>query len=170
MLMKHQVVRLLLSVLTGTLPIISVAQKPCTNATLSGNYAFRISGELFTPAGIVYRDGVAMAHFDGMHTLTQVDYVLANGVPVPGPADPYGFHNHESGSYSVNPDCTGAAVIHFSIPPGGTSGAVIQLAFVVADHGRELHTIVTSVIPPNSTVPVPANIHSDATKVSGDDD
>lgn len=170
--MRRPAFRLLLLLVAGALPLISAGQRTqhCTNATLNGDFAFRISGQVFTPAGIVYRDGVAMANFNGVDTITQVDYVLANGVPVPGPANSYGFHNHESGSYSVNPDCTGAAVIHFPIPPGGTSGAVIQLAFVVADHGRELHTIVTSLTPPNTMVPVPANIHSDATKVSGDDD
>ena len=170
--MRRLAFRLLLLLVAGALPLISAGEgaQPCTNATVSGDYAFRISGEVFTPAGIVYRDGVAMAHFDGEHTLSQVDYVLANGVPVPGPADPYGFHNHEMGSYSVNPDCTGAAVIKFPTPPGGISGAVIQLAFVIADRGRQLHTIVTSLTPPNSAVPVPANIHSDATKVNGDDD
>ena len=54
----------------------------CSSATIAGDYAFRVSGAVFTPAGIVNRDGVALTHFDGNHGLTQNDYVLANGVPV----------------------------------------------------------------------------------------
>ena len=138
----------------------------CWNGTLSGSYAFRVSGEVFTPGGVVNRDGVAMTHFDGSGGLTQVDWVVANGVPVPGPQNKYGFHDMETGSYTVNPDCTGNAQINFPIPPHGTSGAVIQLMFVIGDGGRTQHTIVSSLTPPNSTTPVPANIHSDAVKVS----
>ncbi len=138
----------------------------CSNQTLSGEYAFRISGEVFSPAGVVNRDGVAMTYFDGKGALTQVDWVVANGVPVPGPQNQYGFHDMETGSYTVNPDCTGQAQINFPIPPHGTSGAVIQLKFVIGDGGRTLHTIVSTLTPPNTKTPVPANIHSDAVKVS----
>lgn len=140
----------------------------CGNQTLHGSYAFRVSGEVFTPGGVVNRDGVAMTHFDGNGNLTQVDWVVANGVPVPGPHNQYGFHDMETGTYTVNPDCTGNAQINFPIPPNGTSGAVIDLMFVIGDAGRTLHTIVSSLTPPNTTIPVPANIHSDAVRVSGD--
>lgn len=89
----------------------------CSNRTLSGSYAFRVSGEVFTPNGIVNRDGVAMTHFDGEGGLTQVDWVVANGAVVPGPPNQYGFHDMETGSYTVNPDCTGEAEIDFPMPP-----------------------------------------------------
>jgi hypothetical protein len=42
---------------------------------------------------------------------------------------------------------------------------VIKLFLVISDDGRQLNTIVTSITPPNTTTAVPANIHSDATKV-----
>jgi hypothetical protein len=138
---------------------------PCSNATIKGDYAFRVSGEVFTAAGLVYRDGIALTHFDGDHSLTQNDYVLANGVPVPGPTASNGFHTDETGTYSVNEDCTGEAEIDFPTPPAGTSGAVIKLFFVISEDGRQLNTIVTSLTPPNSTQAVPANIHSDAVRV-----
>jgi hypothetical protein len=138
---------------------------PCSNATIKGDYAFRVSGEVFTAAGLVYRDGIALTHFDGDHSLSQNDYVLANGVPVPGPTASNGFHTDETGTYSVNEDCTGEAEIDFPTPPAGTSGAVIKLFFVISEDGRQLNTIVTSLTPPNSTQAVPANIHSDAVRV-----
>jgi hypothetical protein len=140
----------------------------CSNSTLSGEYAFRVSGEIFVPNSntvAAYRDGVAMAWFNGQGGLSQVDWVMSNGAPVSGPPNQYGFHDMETGSYTVNPDCTGEATIHFPIPPHGTSGAVIQLMFVIGDGGRTLHTIVSSLTPPNTTTSVPANIHSDAVKV-----
>ena len=87
-----------------------------SSATIKGDYAFRVSGEVFTGAGIVYRDGIALTHFDGDHSLTQNDYVLANGVPVPGPRASNGFYSDEAGAYSVNDDCTGEAEIDFPAP------------------------------------------------------
>jgi hypothetical protein len=140
----------------------------CSDATLEGAYAFRISGEIFVPGTntiAVYRDGVAMTTFDGIGGLTQVDWLVGNGVSDPPPTP--GFHDNENGSYTVNADCTGHAEIDFPIPLGGTSGAVIKLKFVLGDHGRVIHTIVTSLRPPNTPpgTSVPANIHSDAEKL-----
>jgi hypothetical protein len=140
----------------------------CSNATLIGDYAFRVSGEIFVPGSntiAVYRDGVAMTTFDGIGGLTQVDWLVGNGVSDPPPTP--GFHDNENGSYTVNADCTGHAEIDFPRPPGGTSGAVITLKFVLGDHGRVIHTIVTSLRPPNTPpgTSVPANLHSDAEKL-----
>ena len=166
--MKRASIELIATVAVALLLICAQAQADdsvCSNQTLHGNYAFRISGEAFTPAGIVSRDGVAMTYFDGNSGLKQVDYVMANGAVVPGPPNQYAFHDMEQGSYTVNPDCTGNAQINFPTPPHGTSGAVITLMFVIGDGGRTIHAIVSSLTPPNTTTPVPANIHSDAVKV-----
>jgi hypothetical protein len=153
--------------ITAGLGVVSSAQDShhCSSATIKGDYAFRVSGEVFTAAGIVYRDGIALTHFDGDRSLTQNDYVLANGVPVSGPTASNGFHTDETGTYSVNEDCTGEAEIDFPTPPGGTSGAVVKFFFIISDDGRTLNTIVTSLTPPNSAEAVPANIHSDAVRV-----
>lgn len=139
----------------------------CTNASLFGDYAFRVDGQLLPPgAPPVAREGVAMTHFDGAGGLTQVDFVMSNGAPLAGPADPTtGFHIDERGSYKVNPDCTGSAVIHFPAPLGVASGAEIDLMFVLGDHGRVIHTIVSRTLPPGSTTPIPVSIHSDGVKM-----
>jgi hypothetical protein len=145
---------------------ITTMSQVCSNATLIGKYAFRVSGETFVPGSNTiakYTDGVAITHFDGMGGLTQEDWIVRNGVSDPPPTA--GFHGNEHGTYTVNADCTGHAEIDFPIPPGGTSGAVVTLKFVLADSGRVIHTIVTSSTPPNTTVAVPANIHSDAEKL-----
>lgn len=89
----------------------------CSNATISGDYAFRISGEIFVPdtsttpptpttAVLAYRDGVAMTHFNGNGKLTQVDFVMANGetpsqqTPPPDPKniDPKQGSRRENGA------------------------------------------------------------------------
>ena len=167
--MNFKICTLLIAALS--MPVGAFAQASdndgCTDRTLAGDYAFRVSGQLL-PLGAtpVIRDGVAITHFDGEGGLTQVDFVMSNGSPMPGPADPRtGFHVGEHGWYKVFPDCTGRAEIRFPIPPGLESGAVIDLMFVLADHGRIIHTIVTSAVPPGSKTPIPASIHSDAEKL-----
>jgi hypothetical protein len=139
----------------------------CSNATLKGDYAFRVSGEILTEAGAIVelRDGVAMTHFDGNGGLTQVDFVVANPAPAspPPPTDPVtGFHTEETGTYEVFSDCTGKFTIDMPPHPGG---AVIKAMFVVGDHGRTIHKIVSSLTPPGASEPVPVAIHSDAEKV-----
>lgn len=161
----------MLLVLACTLPAGARAQSGdydgCTNATLFGDYAFRVDGQLLPEGGPpIARQGVAMTRFDGSGGLTQVDFVMSNGVPLAGPADPVtGFHIHEQGTYTVNPDCTGSAVIHFPAPPGVASGAEIDLMFVLGDHGRVIHTIVSRALPPGSTTPMPVSIHSDGVRM-----
>ena len=139
----------------------------CSNATLNGAYAFRISGQVLPPGGApIQREGVAVTQFDGAGKLTQVDFIMANGNPTSGPTDPVtGFHAGETGWYKVNSDCTGSAEIDFPAPPGASSGAMINLKLVVSNHGRTIHTIVSRLLPPGSATPVPASIHSDAEKL-----
>ncbi len=142
----------------------------CSLATLNGDYAIRISGQVFNSNGsITQRDGIVMQHFDGAGGITQQDFVLGNGVPVPGPVDPSTlFHTGEGGSYVINPDCTGNATVNFPAPPGET-GAKIQVLFVLSNHGRTIHQIVTGLFPPTPTditaVALPANIHADGEKL-----
>jgi hypothetical protein len=138
----------------------------CTTNTLYGEYAFRISGQIYGPTGAVVqqRDGVALTHFDGAGHLTQVDWVMSNGFPLAGPTDKAGFHTSETGTYTIFPDCIGTAKIDFPAPPGST-GAVINLMLVLSNHGRTIHTIVSQLIPPGSTTAVPVSIHSDGEKL-----
>jgi hypothetical protein len=139
----------------------------CSNWTLRGDYAFTISGTIYVSnpdktVTMVRRDGIAMTHFDGQGGLQQVDYALGNGVPQ-GPVD--AFRQDETGHYTVNPDCTGTAEIRFPAPPGAASGAVIDLIFVLSHGGDAIHTVVTKLLSPGATAPVPASIHSDGYKL-----
>lgn len=150
-------------------------QDGCKNATLSGDYAFTVSGQILIPNGpTIQREGIAMTHFDGKGGLTQVDFVLSspNAAPPPGPSpvDPLtGFHNEETGSYTVNSDCSGHFEIDFPsiTTPNGqlVKGAVILAMFVLSNHGKDIHTIVTSITPPGAPGPVPALIRSEGHKL-----
>jgi hypothetical protein len=148
----------------------------CSNATLKGDYAVTISGQIFLPNGTtVQREGVAMAHYDGAGGFTQEDLVFSspNAAPPPGvsPTDPInGFHNEEKGTYKVNADCTGTFTINFpelTDPATGkmTPGAIIVASFVLSDHGRAIHAIVTSLTPPGAPKPVPVLIRSESYKL-----
>lgn len=152
--------------LTSGTALAQTVNSGCTTNTLFGEYAFKVSGQIYGPTGAVaqQRDGVAMTYFDGAGHLTQVDWVMSNGFPLPGPTDKAGFHTFETGTYTVFSDCTGTAQINLPAPPGST-GAVISLMFVLSNHGRTMHTIVSQLIPPGSTTPVPVTIHSDGEKL-----
>ena len=159
----------------------------CADATLKGDYAFTISGQIFLPGSpvggvpgspiIVQREGVAMTHFDGAGGLTQVDLVLSspNATPPPpgfaSPRDPVtGFNTEETGTYTVNKDCTGTFAINFPDLVNNSTGAHIKGAiivthFVIAKDGHEIHTVVTSLTPPGAPGPVPVLIRSEGQKL-----
>ncbi|GAP67529.1 hypothetical protein MBSD_n2856 [Mizugakiibacter sediminis] len=108
------------------------------------------------------RDGVAMTHFDGYGHLSQVDFVMANGTPLPGAADTVtGFHINETGTYTVYADCAGRAEIALQTPIGP---AKISLMLVLGHGGRTLHTVVSHLAPPDGSLALPY-IQSDAEKL-----
>src|SRR5882724_11244995 len=104
--------------------------KVCTNHTLDGDYGFALEGEILGP-GLQFR-GVVMQRYDGKGTFTQVDHIVFNGVP---PAEEW---TPGSGTYAVNPNCTGSAVINV---PGNPLSPII-LHFVLVRDGKEIHTVV----------------------------
>jgi hypothetical protein len=150
------------------------AAPACSDTSLQGAYASAVGGQLFHADGSVEtRQGLVMSRFDGHGNFTQTDFVLntLNGwtSPTPGPIDPQtGFQSHESGTYHVNPDCTGSMEIHFAPPPvPGATGAVIKLFLVIGSQDNALRMVVISVIPP-SVIPNDISgftLHSEGSKV-----
>jgi hypothetical protein len=103
----------------------------CSNATIQGTYAFTIHGKIFNLDGsILAVDGLAKTTFDGRGNLTQLDAVAINGNVAPGWAS-------NTGTYSVNPDCTGT----FTVTNG--SQAPVHLQMIVAQSGNTIHDMVT---------------------------
>jgi hypothetical protein len=107
------------------------AEMRCSNRTLHGDYGFDISGTILAGPRAGLLRGVAMTHFDGDGTLSQVDFVTNNGVP--GGPD----WRPATGTYDVNADCTGTAEIVFS-----DGSPALHLWLVVADRGRQIRTVV----------------------------
>jgi hypothetical protein len=102
----------------------------CSNSTIRGSYAFTIHGTIFLPDGsTVLLDGLAKQTFDGNGNFTQVDAVAANGNLPPG-------WRPGSGTYSVNPDCTGTQTI---VIPGNPD---VHVQFIVAQSGNTIHQVV----------------------------
>jgi hypothetical protein len=103
----------------------------CSNQTLNGSYGFAIDGQiLYGPYPGLLR-GVAMTHFDGRGNLGQVDFATLNGIPR------WTGWRPVTGTYQMNPDCTGQAVLN---PSDGSPS--LHLYLVVARHGQEITTVV----------------------------
>jgi hypothetical protein len=110
-------------------PLMSHAST-CSNSTIRGSYAFTIHGTVFVPGGsTVLLDGLAKQTFDGDGNFSQVDAVADNGNLPPG-------WRPGSGTYSVNPDCTGTQTI---VVPGIPD---VHLQFIVAQSGNRIHQVV----------------------------
>lgn len=107
----------------------------CTNRLIAGNFGFTVQGaKLAGPGPIGPQVGVAMTHFDGKGGLTQTDTVTIDGGVV---AD--FTHTPATGTYAVNPNCTGTFTIDF------TDGRPPVVAnFVVVENGNEIDTVVIS--------------------------
>ena len=137
-----------------TLVAASPAQAgACSNASLKGKYGQTISGELLPGPGVVLpQNGVAMTNFDGKGNFTQEDFVVINGSPTSS-----GFETGETGTYTVNSDCTGTATINYP------DGSWIDLELVVVNQGREFRTVVSFLSMGGSAVPV--NIGSSGVRV-----
>jgi hypothetical protein len=111
-------------------PLMSHASA-CSNSTIRGSYAFTIHGTLFLPNGsTLVVDGIDKITFDGKGNFTQVDAVAMNGI-----LDAPGFRPG-TGTYSVNPDCTGTQTI---MVPGLPD---LHLQFIVAQSGNTIHQVV----------------------------
>jgi hypothetical protein len=101
----------------------------CSNRTLNGDYGFTLEGTILGPNTPLR--GLVMQHYDGNGNITQVDHVIDDGMPptqewAPG-----------TGTYTVNPDCTGAGVINSSSGHGP-----LPIHFVVVNNGKQIFQVV----------------------------
>jgi hypothetical protein len=113
--------------------------QPCSNRTLKGDYGFTIEGILGIPGaqlppglGLTLR-GLAMTHYDGRGNFTQMDHIVVAFAPASEDWTP------GSGTYTVNPDCTGTAVLNSTENP-----APLALHFVIVKDGKEIRQVVDS--------------------------
>jgi hypothetical protein len=106
----------------------------CTNETLKGDYGFIITGIRPTGPGApqVAMVGTALTTFHGDGTLDQFDNINVNSPTVPLQPNRVG-----TGTYSLEPDCSGSMKIT-------AGGMTLALSIVVVDHGREVRTAVVT--------------------------
>jgi hypothetical protein len=112
---------LLIVSMSGT----EAAEPSFSNESLQGAYGFSTSGTLFGDPGI----GVGRITFDGQGLCT---LVIRFNIAATGGTEPI---DATSCTYGVQPDGTGTLTV--AIPGLGT----FTIAFVLVDHGKELHTI-----------------------------
>jgi hypothetical protein len=119
-------------------PALAQWENPqCSNKTLFGDFGFTIEGTVLD-ANLPLR-GLALQHYDGRGHISQVDHIVTGGYPPPQE------WTHGTGTYTVNPDCTGSAVIisPSSAPPGSSGPPPpLNIHFVITDHGRLIRQVV----------------------------
>jgi hypothetical protein len=108
----------------------------CSNRTLSGEYGCSTQGVLLNvpdlpPAATFV--GVTTSTFDGKGNLTGTEHVVVNGLPFNA-----GFATN-TGTYSVNPDCTGTAIVNTANSP-----VSLNLFFVIVDNGKEFREVLNT--------------------------
>jgi hypothetical protein len=130
----------------------------CSNATLNGEYAFGVTN-LSIPQVVT-----GIKNFNGNGKFTQRDY-QGDSLRTMGLTD---FSTGETGTYSVNSDCTGTGIINIPVP--GISNGTIWFVFVISDGGRHIHEVVAKLIPPGSPVAVPTQTSADDWKVGSEQD
>ncbi len=106
----------------------------CSVATLVGSYGIESSGSIVAlgPIGPVVEVGIAT--FDGVGNVSQTSTVSLNGTIVPD-------RSSLSGTYQVNPDCTGDLALVLPVGPGVTITSTAH--FVIVDHGKEIRLVNT---------------------------
>jgi hypothetical protein len=115
----------------GIAPTANAYDKGCSNATLKGTYADKDDGFIMNtpPAAPSLFAGVNLDTFDGKGTIRATGFATLDGSGGP---------QTETGTYTVNPDCTGTYEV--TISPGGFT---THASFVIDDDGNELQIIVT---------------------------
>ena len=108
----------------------------CSNRTLSGEYGCSTQGVLLNVPGLPPEAtfvGVTTSTFDGKGSLTGTEHVVVNGSPFNA-----GFGTN-SGTYSVNSDCTGTAIVNTPNSP-----VPLNLFFVIVDDGKEFREVLNT--------------------------
>jgi hypothetical protein len=112
------------------------SNRHCSNRTLSGDYGCSVQGVLLNIPGLPPEAtfvGVTTSHFDGKGNVTGTEHVVVNGLSFnPG-------WDANSGTYSVDPNCTGTAVVNTPNSP-----VPLNLYFVIVDDGKEFRQVLNS--------------------------
>ena len=132
----------------------------CSNATLKGAYAFSVVNIVVAALGpgVV----VGLTTFDGKGGLKQIDYPGNGGTDL-GLDEK--FRTGQTGTYTVNPNCTGFMTVNL-----GAGVGVTENAFVIGNGGRAIRAVIAAFTAPDGTVVTPVQSRIDSWKVASDHD
>ena len=133
----------------------------CSNATLKGDYAFAVLTIVAASPpgpGVV----VGLGTFDGRGGFKQIDYPGNGGTDL-GLDEK--FRTGQTGSYTVNRNCTGVMTINL----GATVG-VTENAFVISNGGSAIRAVIAAFTAPNGALATPLQSRIDFWKVASDRD
>jgi hypothetical protein len=131
--MKHIAAKAVATILLSTLAVMSIAtnaqaQPSCSNATLNGSFGFTNTGTVITPPLGLFA-GVGRQTFDGKGNTEATATVSVNGEI---------YQAGITGTYRVNPDCTGSMTLSIS---AGDQHLINQVDFVIVSGGKEFRAI-----------------------------
>lgn len=113
--------------------------KICSEASLRGRYGFTVSGKRATgPTTTETFIAVGVRTYDGAGGFRDIASFHGEVLPV---RRGIGTDLAVSGTYVVNPDCTGTSILY---PPGIPP---IESDFVIVDHGKSVRGAVISPAP-----------------------
>ena len=133
----------------------------CSNATLKGDYAFSVL-TIVAPAPPGPNVVVGLTTFDGKGGFTQIDYPGNGGTDL---GLDEAFRTGQTGSYTVNPNCTGFMTINL-----GPGVGVTENAFVISNGGRLVHAVIAAFTAPNGALATPLQSRIDFWKVASEQD
>ena len=111
-------------------PLAKAERKECSVATLEGSFVRKDTGFVTAPpANAGPLAGVHLVTFDGSGAFVSAGVSSLNGNV---------SESTGTGTYTVNPDCTGT---YTSLSSTGRTGTAF---FVIADNGNEIHILPTN--------------------------
>jgi hypothetical protein len=102
----------------------------CSKASLKGAYGFQISGSI---PNVLAIGGIARVVFDGQGNFTQTG---DSQIIVSGQAPVVSVDQRGSGTYTINPDCTGTETLN-------VGGQVHHSRLVLVNHRKKIFDIVS---------------------------
>jgi hypothetical protein len=111
----------------GIAPAANAADKGCSYASLTGTFAYTVTGFIVAaPAPIGPYGEAGVQTFDGKGGTTATGMLSANGNIAP---------QATTGTYTVNTDCTGTFTLQVA------PGISVHYFFALADSGDEIHAV-----------------------------
>jgi hypothetical protein len=112
---------------------LSSSSGRCSNQTLSGSYGGASEGDLMPAPGVSLSfRALTMAQFDGRGHMYWYEHTVIDGVLL----EP-GWATKATGTYNVNPDCTGTLVVDTPNSP-----VPLHLGLVIVKGGTEIHAVL----------------------------